>query len=135
MTPSAFQAVVARRGESGDVASGVEMLSASNLPADGVLVSVLKGDKGTVVAGEVIAKIDTEAKASVAASGGVSTVAPAAAAPAAAGAKPAASAPAARKAAAEKGVDLSVVQGTGKDGRVTKADVLQAAQPASAGRK
>ena len=31
-------------------------------PADGVLVSILKGDKGTVTAGEVIAKIDTEAK-------------------------------------------------------------------------
>src|SRR5690242_8527520 len=35
-------------------------------PADGVLVSILKGDKGTVVAGEVIAKIDTEGKASAA---------------------------------------------------------------------
>jgi 2-oxoglutarate dehydrogenase E2 component (dihydrolipoamide succinyltransferase) len=32
-------------------------------PVDGVLVSILKGDKGTVTAGEVIAKIDTEAKA------------------------------------------------------------------------
>src|SRR3974390_1456615 len=31
-------------------------------PADGVLVSILKGDKGTVVAGEVIAKINTEGK-------------------------------------------------------------------------
>ncbi len=36
-------------------------------PVDGVLVSILKGDKGTVVAGEVIAKIDTEGKASAAA--------------------------------------------------------------------
>ena len=33
-------------------------------PADGVLVNVRKGDKSTVVAGEVIATIDTEGKAS-----------------------------------------------------------------------
>ena len=32
-------------------------------PADGVLVKVLKGDGSTVVAGEVIATLDTEAKA------------------------------------------------------------------------
>ena len=37
-------------------------------PADGVLVSILKGDKGIVVAGEVIARIDTEGKASAVAS-------------------------------------------------------------------
>ena len=34
-------------------------------PADGVLVSIVKGDKSTVVAGEIIARIDTEGKASV----------------------------------------------------------------------
>ena len=98
-------------------------------PADGVLVSILKGEKSIVVAGEVIARIDTEGKASA----GVSTVA-AAAAPAAA-AKPAlapAVMPAARKAAAEKGIDAAQLQGTGRDGRVTKADVLaQAARPAA----
>jgi 2-oxoglutarate dehydrogenase E2 component (dihydrolipoamide succinyltransferase) len=95
-------------------------------PADGVLVSILKGDKGTVKAGEVIAKIDTE--------GRPSTIAPSAAP--AEGAKPAAApaksaAPAAKKLAAEKGVDLATVQGTGRDGRVTKGDVLnQGSQPA-----
>jgi 2-oxoglutarate dehydrogenase E2 component (dihydrolipoamide succinyltransferase) len=101
-------------------------------PADGVLVSILKGDKGTVVAGEVIARIDTEGKATAAA-------APAAAqekapAPAAAKAAPAAPAvaPSAQKIAAEKGIDTSKVQGTGRDGRVTKGDVLQPAAPASA---
>ena len=98
-------------------------------PVDGVLVSILKGEKGTVKAGEVIARIDTEAKAS--AGGGSSTVATAAA-PAAA-AKPAVASavmPAAKKLAAEKGVETASIQGTGRDGRVTKADVL--AQPAPA---
>jgi 2-oxoglutarate dehydrogenase E2 component (dihydrolipoamide succinyltransferase) len=96
-------------------------------PADGVLVSILKGDKGTVKAGEVIARIDTEGKAVA----GVSPVA-AAAAPAAA-AKPAvapAVMPAAKKLAAEKGLDTAGIQGTGRDGRVTKADVLQQPAPA-----
>ncbi|HTQ78123.1 MAG TPA: 2-oxoglutarate dehydrogenase complex dihydrolipoyllysine-residue succinyltransferase [Burkholderiales bacterium] len=98
-------------------------------PADGVLVSILKGDKGTVVAGEVIAKIDTEAKASAAASKREEVreerreerPKTAAAAPAVM--------PSAQKIAAEKGIDTSKVQGTGRDGRVTKGDVL--AQPGS----
>ena len=106
-------------------------------PADGVLVKIMKGDKGTVVAGEVIAQIDTEAKPTAAAS----SPSPIAAAPSAA-AKPAPAAPAAasapvmpaaRKLAAEQGIDTSKVAGTGRDGRVTKADVLQqAAAPAPA---
>jgi 2-oxoglutarate dehydrogenase E2 component (dihydrolipoamide succinyltransferase) len=75
-------------------------------PADGVLVSIVKGDKSTVVAGEVIARIDTEGKAAA--------VAPAVM-------------PAARKLAANTGLDISQIQGTGRDGRVTKGDVL--AQP------
>jgi 2-oxoglutarate dehydrogenase E2 component (dihydrolipoamide succinyltransferase) len=103
-------------------------------PADGVLVSVLKGEKGTVKAGEVIAKIDTEAKAS-AGSGGGKSIAPSTVASPAEGAKPASAPavmPAARKLAAEKGMDTAAIQGTGRDGRVTKADVLQAVQPAAA---
>jgi 2-oxoglutarate dehydrogenase E2 component (dihydrolipoamide succinyltransferase) len=95
-------------------------------PADGVLVSILKGDKGTVVAGEVIAKIDTEGKASAASS------APVAAKPVAEKPKPVATPavmPAAQKMAAEKGIDTAQVQGTGRDGRVTKGDVIQQSTP------
>ena len=39
--------------------------------------------------------------------------------------------PAAQKIAAEKGIDTSKVQGTGRDGRVTKGDVLEARDPES----
>jgi 2-oxoglutarate dehydrogenase E2 component (dihydrolipoamide succinyltransferase) len=98
-------------------------------PADGVLVSILKGDKGTVVAGEVIAKIDTEGKASVASVSQKEELkkeAPKA--------RPAPSAPpvmpSAQKIAAEKGIDTSQVQGSGRDGRVTKGDVLGASAKA-----
>ena len=96
-------------------------------PADGVLVNVKKGDKSTVVAGEVIATIDTDGKASAASS------APVAAKPAAEKPKPASSPavmPSAQKMAAEKGVDTAQIQGSGRDGRVTKGDVL--AQPEKA---
>jgi 2-oxoglutarate dehydrogenase E2 component (dihydrolipoamide succinyltransferase) len=96
-------------------------------PADGVLVSILKGDKGTVVAGEVIAKIDTEGKAVAPTAAGAAPAAPPSAA------KPAAAPavmPAAQKLAAEKGIDPAAVQGTGRGSRVTKGDVLEhAAKP------
>ena len=88
-------------------------------PVDGVLVSILKGDKGTVVAGEVIAKIDTEGKASA-----VETKKEEIKEQKAKPATPAVM-PAAQKIAAEKGIDTSKVQGTGRDGRVTKGDVLE----------
>jgi 2-oxoglutarate dehydrogenase E2 component (dihydrolipoamide succinyltransferase) len=97
-------------------------------PADGVLVSILKGDKGTVVAGEVIARIDTEGKASAV---GVKKEEVKKEEPKA---KPTPTAPAvmpaAQKIAAEKGIDTSQVQGTGRDGRVTKGDVIQQPAPA-----
>jgi 2-oxoglutarate dehydrogenase E2 component (dihydrolipoamide succinyltransferase) len=95
-------------------------------PDNGMLVEVLKGNGDTVVAGEVIAKIDTEAKASAAPS---APAVKAEAKPAAAKAAAPAAGPAARKALAEKGIDASVVQGTGPGGRVTKADVAGTAAP------
>ena len=101
-------------------------------PNAGVLARVLKADGETVVAGEVIAIIDTEAVASKSAPG----PAPLAATPAALPAAPAAAAtggahagvamPAAAKMLAEAGLSASNVAGTGRDGRVTKGDVIGA---------
>lgn len=97
-------------------------------PADGVLVKIMKGAKGSVTSGEVIAQIDTDAKAATAA-----TPAPAQA-PAA---QPVRAAPpvmpAARKLAEEQGIDPAKIRGSGRDGRVTKGDVLeQVGKPGSA---
>jgi 2-oxoglutarate dehydrogenase E2 component (dihydrolipoamide succinyltransferase) len=102
-------------------------------PVAGVITSIVKGDGSTVGSGEVIAVIDTEATASA-------TVAAPAAASAASVATSAASAsksdvamPAAAKMMAENGLTTSQVTGTGKDGRVTKGDVISTlAKPAAA---
>ena len=103
-------------------------------PADGVLAKIVKNDGDSVASGDVIAVIDTEAKAtaSAAAPATAQQAAPAkAVAPAQAGAQSSAASPAAKKIAAEKGVDTSTMQGTGRDGRVTKADVVSGAAPTS----
>jgi 2-oxoglutarate dehydrogenase E2 component (dihydrolipoamide succinyltransferase) len=104
-------------------------------PADGVLASVVKGDGATVVANEIIATIDTDAAVQVPAKAATDTAARAAAqaaAPAPARVAPAPAAkvesvaalPAAKKLMAEKSVSPDTVSGTGRGGRVTKADVL-----------
>jgi len=93
-------------------------------PAAGVLAAQVVGDGGTVVSDQLIAQIDTEASATAAAP------APAAPAPAAAAAAPGAAAgvamPAAAKLMADHGLPAGSVAGSGKDGRVTKGDVLGA---------
>jgi 2-oxoglutarate dehydrogenase E2 component (dihydrolipoamide succinyltransferase) len=96
-------------------------------PVDGVLVKILKKAKDAVGSGDVIAQIDTDAKASVVSAAPSSTGKKAEAEKP----KPAAPAvmPAAQKIAAEKGINTSSISGTGRDGRVTKGDVLQAAKP------
>jgi len=105
-------------------------------PADGVLAKIIKNDGDSVTSGDVIAILDTEAKASVAgreAEGGKAEgkTAPAPTASPAPAQK--AASPSATKIAAEKGIDTSTVAGTGRDGRVTKADVTGAvAAPAAA---
>jgi len=105
-------------------------------PVDGTLVRIMKGDGGTVVSGEIIAQIDTEAKA---------TVNAAAAAPAGVRPEPkgvpetpllapaeARLMPAARKLAEEQGVDPARIAGSGRDGRITKGDVLEQVQKPAA---
>ncbi len=102
-------------------------------PDAGVLVEIVKGDGETVTSGEVIAKIDTEAKAGAAAPAAkAATKAAPAAAPAPAAAAPAgAASPSARKILDEKGIAAADVAGTGRGGRVTKEDAV-AAQKAAA---
>ncbi|AIO95190.1 dihydrolipoyllysine-residue succinyltransferase, E2 component of oxoglutarate dehydrogenase complex [Burkholderia pseudomallei 576] len=105
-------------------------------PAAGVLAQVLQNDGDTVVADQVIATIDTEAKAgAAAAAAGAADVQPAAAPvaapapaaqPAAAASSTAAASPAASKLMAEKGIGAGDVAGSGRDGRITKGDVLSA---------
>lgn len=94
-------------------------------PQAGVLVEIVAQDGETVVADQVLARIDTAATAAAEAP----AVAPAEAAPAAApaAAQNNAAMPAAAKLAAETGVDVNALQGSGRDGRVLKEDVQNAA--------
>ena len=102
-------------------------------PAAGVLSEIVQGDGATVTTEQVIAKIDTEAVAGAAAAAPAAAATPAAApaavaAPAAAtgGNKGDVAMPAAAKLLAENKLSAANVAGSGKDGRVTKGDVLGA---------
>lgn len=99
-------------------------------PQAGVLVKIIKASGLSAISAEVIATIDTEAKAAAA----PAATAAATAAPIAAQAAPVM--PAAAKLAADNGINPASVPGTGRDGRVTKIDVqnridMQAAKPAA----
>jgi 2-oxoglutarate dehydrogenase E2 component (dihydrolipoamide succinyltransferase) len=95
-------------------------------PSAGVLAEIVVGDGGTVVSDQVIAKIDSAAKATVASAPAAAApaAAPAAAAPAAAASASAKAMPSAAKLMAENNLSAAQVGGSGKDGRVTKGDVL-----------
>ena len=97
-------------------------------PQAGVLVEIIAQNGETVAAEQVLARIDTAATASAE----TPAAAPAPeAAPAAAQTN--AAMPAAAKLAAETGVDVNALQGSGRDGRVLKEDVQNAAaKPAAA---
>jgi 2-oxoglutarate dehydrogenase E2 component (dihydrolipoamide succinyltransferase) len=99
-------------------------------PSAGVLVDIVAPDGATVAADQLIARIDTTATASAA--GPISAAKPAAVAAAPVAAAPAAAShagvamPAASKLMADNNLASGSVPGTGKDGRVTKGDVLAA---------
>jgi 2-oxoglutarate dehydrogenase E2 component (dihydrolipoamide succinyltransferase) len=97
-------------------------------PAAGVITQIISGDGSTVVAGQVIAMIDTEASAGAVASTPAAAAAVAAPVVAAATSSSAAgiAMPAAAKILAENNLSAGAIDGTGKDGRVTKGDALAA---------
>src|SRR5215468_10163327 len=108
-------------------------------PSAGVLGEIIAKDGETVAVGALLGQINDGA------AGAKPAAAPAAAKPAAAPPPAAAPAPAAkapppdaplapsvRKLSAESGVDASTVPGSGKDGRVTKGDMLAAIEKAAA---
>jgi len=97
-------------------------------PSEGVLAQIVKADGSTVVSGDVIATIDSEAKASAGAAPKPAPAgAPAKVAPSAGGAI---AMPAAAKMLADAGMTTAQVPGTGKDGRVLKGDVIAAKESA-----
>lgn len=102
-------------------------------PADGTLTEIAKNEGDIVQSNELIAKFEAGATGSVTESAPVKEEATASS-----GATPDGeiiAAPAAKKLAAEKGVDLATIKGTGKDGRITKEDVMNtqaAPKPAAA---
>ncbi|MGQ0710182.1 MAG: 2-oxoglutarate dehydrogenase complex dihydrolipoyllysine-residue succinyltransferase [Rhodoferax sp.] len=104
-------------------------------PAAGVLGEIVVQGGGTVVADQLIARIDTEGKGSAApapapaaaASAAAPAAAPAPASASASASKAGVAMPAAAKLMADAGMSAANVSGTGKDGRITKGDVLAAA--------
>ena len=108
-------------------------------PDSGVITRIVKADGDAVEANEVIAEIDTEAKAPAGAAkapeakkAAAPQAAPAAAAAASAASENVVVMPAARKIAAEKGLDATALKGSGRGGRVTKEDVIAAGTAAPA---
>ena len=95
-------------------------------PSAGVLTEIVVADGGTVVAEQLIAKIDSTAVATKSAPAAAPAAVPAKAAPAAK-ASTAAAAPSAAKILAENNLSATQVAGSGRDGRITKGDALNAA--------
>ena len=95
-------------------------------PSAGVLTDIVIADGGTVMAEQLIAKIDSTAVAAKSVPAAAPTAIPAKATPAAK-ASTAAAAPSAAKILAENNLSAAQVSGSGRDGRITKGDALNAA--------
>ena len=95
-------------------------------PQAGVLVEIVVQDGETVTTQQLLAKIDTAAVAAQAAPAEIQAASAAPASAPASNNQAGVAMPAAAKLAAEKGVDVSQIQGSGRDGRVLKEDVLNA---------
>ena len=104
-----------------------------NATASGVLTSITMPEGSTVAVGQVIGAIDPAATASASANASPAPASAAApAVPPAATSSSVVAMPSAAKLASEQGIDTATIAGTGKDGRVTKGDVLQATNAAPA---
>ena len=105
-------------------------------PSAGVLIEIVAADGATVAAEQLIARIDTEGAAGAvavpAAAAAAVAAAPVVAAAQSGSSKAGVAMPAAAKLLAENNLSVNAVSGTGKDGRVTKGDVLGAVAAGSA---
>ena len=95
-------------------------------PDSGVITQIIRGDGSTVVAGEVIAIIDTTATVGVVAAVTPVVVPVAASVATSASTSAGVAMPAAAKILSENNLSASQIEGSGKDGRVTKGDALNA---------
>jgi 2-oxoglutarate dehydrogenase E2 component (dihydrolipoamide succinyltransferase) len=108
-------------------------------PSAGVLGEIIAKDGETVAVGALLGQINDGAAGAKSAAAAPAAAKPAAAPAAAPAPAPAAKAapsdaplaPSVRKLSAESGVDASTVPGSGKDGRVTKGDMLAAIEKAA----
>ena len=95
-------------------------------PASGTISEILKAEGDTVLSNEIIARIEEGAVAAAPAAPAAEPEAP----------EPTANGglinPAAKKLAEERGIDASLITGTGKGGRITKEDVVNYTPPAAA---
>ena len=93
-------------------------------PVGGVITQIIKADGGTVVSGEIIAVIDTSADSAAAVAKAAERPAPPVEQAARQVTDQSKLMPSARKMVEDHKLDSNAIAGSGRDGRVTKADVI-----------